>query len=237
MEFVSNIKFLRKRKNFSQEEMAAELKIPRSTLSGYENEVAEPSYDMLIKFSELFNVSTDDILMKRLSKMSELKLRELEDNSDAKGKNLRVLAITVDKDNDKENIEVVPEKAQAGYTTGYSDPQFVGLLSKFQLPFMGKSGTFRTFQIKGDSMPPLKDGYWVTGRYEDDWTQIKNATPCLIITKNDGIVFKLLYNKITEKGEVMLVSTNAIYEPYIVPVSEINEIWTFEHSINTEFEA
>ncbi len=235
MSFASNIKFLRKRKGRSQDEAAFILEVPRSTLSGYENEVAEPNFDMLVKLSDYFGISTDLLLRDDLSTYAESKLVELERLSDPTGKDLRVLAITVD-DDENENIEVVPEKAKAGYTAGYSDPQFVGLLSKFQLPFLGKTGTFRTFQISGDSMPPLRDGYWVTGKYVDDWTHIKDGTPHVILTKSEGIVFKLVYNYIKVKGEVLLVSTNPIYEPYSVKVEEILEIWEFEHSINSEFE-
>lgn len=236
MYFSSNIKFLRKRKGLSQLQVAEQIDLPRSTLSGYENNISEPNYSLLIQFSEFFNINTDALLKEHLELLTESKLQLLEEQHDIQGKQLRVLAITVDAQNGEENIELVPEKAKAGYTTGYSDPEFVGVLSKFQLPFLGKIGTFRTFQISGDSMPPLKDGYWVTGKYSDDWTIIKNGTPCIVLTKSEGIVFKLLYNKLKERGEIMLVSTNTQYEPYIVHSSDILEIWTFVHSINSEFE-
>ena len=39
MYFSSNIKFLRKRKSRTQDEVATALKLKRSTLSGYENSV------------------------------------------------------------------------------------------------------------------------------------------------------------------------------------------------------
>lgn len=236
MYFSSNIKFLRKRKGLSQLQVAEQIDLPRSTLSGYENNISEPNYSLLIQFSEFFNINTDALLKEHLELLTEPKLQLLDEQHDIQGKQLRVLAITVDAQNGEENIELVPEKAKAGYTTGYSDPEFVGVLSKFQLPFLGKIGTFRTFQISGDSMPPLKDGYWVTGKYSDDWTIIKNGTPCIVLTKSEGIVFKLLYNKLKERGEIMLVSTNTQYEPYIVHSSDILEIWTFVHSINSEFE-
>jgi len=51
-----------------------------------------------------------------------------------KGSNLRVLATTVDIANN-ENIEMVAEKAKAGYTTGYADPEFISELPVFQFPF------------------------------------------------------------------------------------------------------
>ena len=179
----------------------------------------------------------DVLLKKDISQFNESDLYELENmkSPDLAGKNLRVLSITVDEDQ-KENIELVPEKAKAGYTTGYSNPDFVGLLSKFQLPFLGRNGTYRTFQISGDSMPPVKHGYWITAQFVDDWNQIKDGQPYILLTKEEGIVFKLLYNKIDSQRKIQLVSTNPIYEPYTVSVDDVQEVWQFVHSINTDFE-
>ena len=41
--FSQNIKLLRKRRKRTQDDVALALDIKRSTLSGYENEVAQPS--------------------------------------------------------------------------------------------------------------------------------------------------------------------------------------------------
>ena len=42
MYFTSNIKFLRKRRGRTQDDVAVALNLKRSTLSGYENGVAQP---------------------------------------------------------------------------------------------------------------------------------------------------------------------------------------------------
>jgi len=237
MFFSSNIAILRKRRKESQEDISSSLEIPRSTWSGYERGIAQPSFETLIKISNYFKVSVDNVLVPDLKNLAESKLIEIEREReyDVNGKHLRVLTTTVDAD-DNENIELVPQAASAGYTTGHSDAQFVGELSKFQLPFLGRNKTHRTFQIKGDSMPPLKSGYWVTGEYVQNFEEIKDGKPYIVITENDGIVFKLAYNKIAESKALMLVSTNPIYEPYMINVEEIIEVWGFVNSINTEFE-
>ena len=36
----------------------------------------------------------------------------------------------------RDNIELVPVKAKAGYTAGYNDPEFISSLPTFQLPFL-----------------------------------------------------------------------------------------------------
>ena len=50
----SNIKLLRNRKGKSQEEVATKLMLTRSSYSGYENEVAQPSIETLILISSYF---------------------------------------------------------------------------------------------------------------------------------------------------------------------------------------
>ena len=56
MYFASNIKILRKRKGRTQDEAAFALNLKRSTLSGYENGIAQPGIEILIAFSGYFNV-------------------------------------------------------------------------------------------------------------------------------------------------------------------------------------
>jgi transcriptional regulator with XRE-family HTH domain len=130
--FSANIKFLRERKKLSQEMMAESLGIGRSKLNALESgQTKAPQPEDLINCSNTFKISIDSLLKVELSKISELKLRELEAGTDIylQGGNLRVLAITVDKDN-KENMEYIPVKARAGYQAGYNDPEFLAALPR-----------------------------------------------------------------------------------------------------------
>jgi transcriptional regulator with XRE-family HTH domain len=227
MFFAENLRFLRKRRNKSQVALAAELEITRTTLSGYERSV-QPPFKTLIKIAGYFNVSLDALIKYRLAALSEFQLSQIEKGFDVDitGNRLRLLTISVDSDG-KENIEMVPVKAQAGYTNSYGDLDFIASLPKFRLPFLPENKTYRTFQIKGDSMLPVKEGAWVTCSYTDDWTQIKDGKACVVVTKDDGIVFKLLYKRLSEK-RFLLVSANREYSPYEIDVSQILEIWQFE---------
>ena len=235
MYFASNIKFLRKRRGRTQDDVAAALNLKRSTLSGYENGVAQPGIEILVSFSSYFNMSIDTILKIDMMKLSESQLSELERGYDAyvKGSNLRVLATTVDTDN-LENIELVPEKAKAGYTTGYADPEYIGELPRFRLPFLSEKRKYRTFQLKGDSMLPIPDGSWVTGEFLQDWREIKNGSGCIVFTIDDGIVFKIVENNIEKDGKLVLYSLNPVYEPYEVHINEVKEIWKFVNFISNE---
>jgi transcriptional regulator with XRE-family HTH domain len=235
MHFASNIKFLRKRRGRTQDDVAVALNLKRSTLSGYENAVAQPGIEVLVSFSRYFNMSIDTMLKIDMSKLSDSQLGELERGYDAyvKGSNLRVLTTTVNEDN-QENIELVPEKAKAGYTTGYADPEYIGELPRFRLPFLSEKRKYRTFQLKGDSMLPIPDGSWVTGEFLQDWREIKNGKAYVVFTINDGIVFKIVENNLKTDGKLVLYSLNPVYEPYEVHINEVKEIWKFVNYISNE---
>ncbi len=235
MYFGKNIKLLRKRKGRTQDEVAVMLHMKRSTLSGYENGVAQPSIENLIRISDYFNISIDTLVRMDLSKLSENNLNEIEKGYDVyvKGSRLRVLATTVDSNND-ENIELVPEKAKAGYTRGFADPEFIKELPVFKLPFLSKERKYRSFQITGDSMLPVPDGAWVTGEFVQDWSTLKNGDACIITTLNEGVVFKIIENNINKHRSFKLYSLNPVYEPYDIDIKEIREIWKFVNFISDE---
>ena len=228
MFFAENIKFLRKRRKKSQADLAEKLEITRTTLAGYEKSV-QPPFKVLIKFAEYFNVSIDALIRYNLQELSEFQLSQIEDgfDIDVTGKKLRLLTISVNQDGE-ENIEMVPLKAQAGYTNSYGDLDFIESLPKFSLPFLPKDKTYRTFQIKGDSMLPISEGSWVTASFIQNWETIKDGTPCIIVTQNDGIVFKVVYKQLEKNQTLLLVSTNRNYKPYELQIGKVIEIWKFE---------
>lgn len=233
--FGRNIKLLRKRQGRTQDEVALVMGMKRSTLSGYENDIAEPGMEALVAFSAFYGIAIDTLIRVDLSTLSESQLAQLERGADVyiRGSNLRVLATSVSPENE-ENIELVSEKAKAGYRTGYADPEYIGNLPAFQLPFLSADRKYRTFQITGDSMLPIPEGSWVTGEYLQDWNTLVSGQGYIIFTLDDGIVFKIVENLIQERGVLRLYSLNPVYEPYDVPVREIREIWKFVHYISAE---
>ena len=235
MFFSSNIKFLRRRRGVTQDDVADTLNMKRSTLSGYENGVAQPGFDALIAMSKYFNVAIDTLIKADLCSLPESQVRQLERGYDVfiKGSNLRILTTTVGSDNE-ENIELVNEKAKAGYATGFADPEYISILPTFRLPFLSKQKKYRTFQVSGDSMLPIPHGAYVTGMFLQDWNSIKDKDAFIILTADEGIVFKVAENKLKESGSLRLHSLNPVYEPYDLPVNQIREIWQFVHYISPE---
>src|SRR5690606_15081353 len=138
-----NIKQLRKSARLTQEQLAEKIGIKRSLLGAYEEGRADPRLNNLLAIARIFDVSVDQLISNDISNPEDA-VKIHRDNPRDSGSNsgLKILSITVDKDNN-ENIELVPYKASAGYLNGYADPEFLGELTKFQLPFLPSSGTYR----------------------------------------------------------------------------------------------
>ena len=91
-----NFKFLRMRKKLTQEGVAHDLGMSRDKLKAIETgKTVNPSIDDVVKISRYFKIATDTLLTVNLSKLGELKMRELESGTDVylPGKNIRVLAM------------------------------------------------------------------------------------------------------------------------------------------------
>lgn len=227
--FSQNIRYLRKMlvNKVSQETLAEEIDIKKPTLGSYENGRTEPKYSDLIKLANYFEVTIDDLLTKDLSKTPVQNPANAYDD-------LRILVSTVNADNE-DNIEFVPLKATAGYVEGFGDLEFIEKLPIFQVPFLPKDKKYRVFPIQGDSMLPLKEGSLVFAEYVEDWWNIKNGTVCIVVTQEEGIVLKRVYNYLEEKGLMVLKSNNERYAPYVVMRENIKEMWKFAGYFSGQF--
>lgn len=235
MGIANNLKLLRKRLKKSQEEVANDLGLTRSSYSGYENNVAQPSLDNLIAFSDYFKVSIDAMARLDFESYSESDWNGITNGLqvDVKGQKLRVLSSMVDSENE-DLIELIPMKASAGYTSGYADPDYLKVLPTFHLPFLSKDRKYRSFPIQGDSMPPVVEGSFVVAEFVQNWMSIRSGTPCIVVTKDEGIVFKVVHNLLSSEQAFQLCSTNPFYQPYVVHANNILEIWKFVNYISPE---
>ncbi len=225
--FAQNLIFLRNtlENKVSQQRLADELGLKKSTLAAYESGRAEPRYEELVRLSRFFGVTVDELLSKDLTQAA----RQLRDQS-----SLRVLVTTVDSQN-HENIEFVPVRALGGYAEGYGDVDFISDLPIFQVPFLPTDRKYWAFPYEGDSMPPLRDGAVVFGEYIDQWSAVKNGTICLVVTKDEGVVLKKVFNYLEEKQVLVLKSLNERYGPYTVRQDDIQELWRFAGYFEKEF--
>lgn len=210
-----NIKYLRIKHKLSQQELSEKLSVPRSSLSDYERGHTQVSIDILIKLSDIFKVKIDDLLRSNLSH---------HDLEIIRNRDLRVLAISVDADNNS-NIELVETKAEAGYLQSFADPEYIRDLPKIAFPNIPQ-GTYRGFEIHGDSMLPVESGSIVICAYVESLNDIKKDRTYVIISKSEGVVYKRVKPDLTGK-KLILISDNDNYLPYEIDFQEVDEIWQY----------
>jgi transcriptional regulator with XRE-family HTH domain len=221
----TNIKYLRVLKGFSQEHFADELGWTRSMIGSYEEGRSEPSIEKLIELSNYFTIPIDILVRNDLRLTDTTSFIEIG--------NKRVLFPITVNDMNEELIEIIPTEASAGYLKGYADPEYIEQLQKIKLPFL-PTGTHRAFPIKGDSMLPVKDGSFIVAKFIEDVDDIKDGRTYIVLTKEDGLVYKRVYNRIKDRKSLLLYSDNKKYAPYEVKIEEVLEVWQFTCCINTQ---
>ena len=125
---------------------------------------------------------------------------------------------------DRNIIHFVPVKAAAGYLAGYADSEFIDELNTFTLPMLS-GGNYRAFEIIGDSMLPTPSGSIIVGEKAGNVEDIKNNAACIVVSRNEGIVYKRIVKNNRTKSKFTLVSDNPVYQPYQVNAEDIVEIW------------
>ncbi|MCY1534990.1 hypothetical protein D9M68_703760 [compost metagenome] len=67
----------------------------------------------------------------------------------------------------------------------------------------------------------------------DNWNDIKQGETYVIISKNEGVVYKRAGNRFKENRELKLISDNKVYDPYSIDADDILEIWKAKVYIST----
>ena len=204
-----NFKYLRKLRGWTQEEFAQKLRIKRSLVGAYEEERAEPRIDVIESMCDIFKLTMDDILRKDLS--------DTKSNYLAKRRAMKLAG-------GRSDIPFVPVKAAAGYLAGYADPDFVDELNTFTLPMLA-GGNYRAFEIIGDSMLPTPSGSVIVGEKAENIEEVKNNSACIVVSRNEGIVYKRVVKNNRVKNKITLVSDNPVFHPYTVNEEDVLEMW------------
>lgn len=206
-----NLRHLRKKKGWTQEEFANKLGIKRSLIGAYEEERAEPKLEVLEMMSSLFKLTLDELLLEDLS------LENPSSYLDQRRKQKMGAASIAE-------IQFVPMKAAAGYMAGYADPDFLDELNTFTLPMLAP-GQYRAFEIIGDSMLPTPSGSVIVGEKVINLEEVKNSNTYVVLSRSEGIVYKRLVKNNKVKDKITLISDNPQYEPYLVNMEDVLEVW------------
>ena len=216
-----NLKYIRKQREWTQEEMANQLQIKRSLVGAYEEERAEPRLEVQEAICALFNISLEEFLFQDLSEKGNAGAETASSMSYLD----RRRSMKTDKSSSSAPIvPFVPVKAAAGYLAGYADPEFLDELNTFTLPMLAP-GDYRAFEIIGDSMLPTPSGSVIVGEKVDSIKDVKNSNTYIVVSNADGVVYKRIITNDDNKNKITLLSDNPLYEPYQVNSEDIVEVW------------
>jgi len=205
-----NLKYLRKLRGWTQEEFAVKLGIKRSLIGAYEEERADPRLEVLEIVGDIFKLSLDELLLKDISNTGNSFL--------AKRRQQKMMTA------ERNIIHFVPVKAAAGYLAGYADSEFIDELNTFTLPMLA-GGNYRAFEIIGDSMMPTPSGSIIVGEKIERQEDVRNDQAYIVVSRNEGIVYKRIVKSNRAKNKFTLVSDNPQYQPYQVNAEDVVELW------------
>lgn len=226
--------------------ISAKTSEPKSNVSKYLNRKLEPSES----FIERFYVGFKDELLKSYKNVPRETSLILGEKEGEYNKPAGFTIIEAQEDaNDylkkrlaqKNNsgpymVPLVPVKAQAGYSKGYNNTDFLNKLDYYPiLPGIDPHGAaWRYFEMQGESMEEtFKDGqYLLTSQViQEDWRNIDNYYVYVIITDEKVMVKRLA--KVKGKDYWAAISDNEEKFPqFKLPVNQVCELWKYRRHID-----
>ena len=138
--------------------------------------------------------------------------------------------VTVDS-SENENMVLVNAKAAAGYPQNIQDTTWYRQLPAFDLPIPEfRNATYRGFQVEGDSMlPNLKPGEWVLAKAVEDVKDV-NPNKIYVVVLQDSVLVKKI-ERPPNSNQLILISLNETYPPYLIEPYQIQELWQVSSKI------
>lgn len=193
---MTNFKYYRNRKGFSQVELAEKLGISKQSYNNYERGKRQASHEMLIKIAQLLDTSVDSLL-------SETNVRpELEPVP-------------------RDNIYQIPiyETVAAGFGA-YASDSICGYMPLF-IATKEEAEQTMVIRVRGDSMyPVIPDGSRVQVRRQN---YADNGQIVVMLIDGEEGVLKRYYLD-DGRGEVRLESYNPAYPPRIFRGADIERL-------------
>lgn len=221
----NRIKVLRLEKGLSQEEFGSPVNLSRSAVSQIEGGQTYPSIESIDKIVQYYSTSWASLMEgTKKQKQSETPISQV-----------RTLVTTVDKSG-RDNIVLVPVKAQAGYLLGAQQPEYIEHLPTFWIPGLSH-GTYRAFEVSGYSMLADRIGFYpgdiVIGEYVEKLEDIKDGFVYVLVNNAhevDNIVLKRCLNYLDKGGLIICKSDNKDpqYPTFPLPAESIKEVWKFK---------
>ncbi|ADQ04376.1 transcriptional regulator, XRE family [Caldicellulosiruptor owensensis OL] len=198
--FGLRIRELREKQGLQQKDVAKKLNISNQALSNYELGKRMPSLEMVKKFADFFNVSTDYLMgltnSPNPNQDDDVVKKFLENNPDVRpvGKMIPIPIIGT---------------VRAGSDGSLACEEYLG--SELVEVDTVKDGEYFFLRVKGDSMyPEIFEGDLVLVRKQPDVESGELAV--VIVNGDEGVVKKV----IKKENAIILQSVNPKYEPIVI---------------------
>ncbi len=199
----NNIKSLRKKHQYTQEQFAEKLGIKRSLLGAYEEARAKPRLEVLVKASELLGVSVDALVGKDIPQMEAF--AEQPATSAPNGKSV------TNSSGAKNMFKLVNKEKQAAYFAHRDDASYLQALPDMLLPTVQQAdGTCRAFEVTDEAMLPMAAGAIVVGKKEENLQTVRSGQVYMVVTREE-MTLRTVYNQVAGSGTLRLQAANPTY--------------------------
>ncbi|MGV6829571.1 MAG: LexA family transcriptional regulator [Flavobacteriales bacterium] len=209
---AKRFKIIREENHFTQQRFAQFLNIGTSTID-IERGKTKISGHIVMQLLKNFNINPLWLFGKSFTK-----------HLNHQGGDVSPKVVTID-NNEEETILLVNQKAAAGYPNNIQDIGWYKNLPVFNFPIpQYRNGTYRGFQVEGDSMiPNIQPNDWVLGRAVSNIVEASNNKIYIVVLKDSVLVKKI--QKHLDDNKIRLISLNPNYLPIDVEIKDIQELW------------
>lgn len=227
-----NIRHLRRKYQYTQQEMASKLGIKRSLLGAYEEDRANPRLDVLVKAAEIFNMSVDELVSEPITDSSAghlahkstrpisspVKSKSRTDLSQSSSYRRQKIDENFSSNSDLslqsvQSLRLVPAEEFDRYFYNAVEETYLEKLPLLRIPGLPSSdATYRAFEVNDSSMSPVEKGSVIVAQQEENIQQIKDGKLYVLVTRTDGVIFRRVYNHIQKSGDILLEALNRSFE-------------------------
>jgi transcriptional regulator with XRE-family HTH domain len=116
------------------------------------------------------------------------------------------------------------------YLANCQKVDYLRSLPTISLPFIN-SDRSRAFEMGGDF--PMQNSI-VIGVGISDWTEINDGKFYLLVTAQQGVIYRRVYNQVKIKGALLLSSDNSSIPSFEISIKDVVEIWEVNSFISQQ---
>jgi hypothetical protein len=116
------------------------------------------------------------------------------------------------------------------YLANCQKVDYLRSLPTISLPFI-QSERSRAFEMGNDF--PLQNSIAV-GNGISDWSEVKDGKFYILLTAQQGVIYRRVYNQVKIKGALLLSSDNPTIPSFEISIKDVVEIWEMNSFISQQ---